>query len=135
MEVVDVPYGGDHRVVGPVGIHRALFLRKAAAEGAQSIIGGGEGIAQVAEILRGHLSNRRLVRALQRAAPDIETADSEAMRQLLPRRDLKGVVIGVLVCDQVDVLSHGAGVDAGRTGWTRPDTGIELAPVWRLLVR
>src|SRR5271168_937669 len=51
------------------------------------------------------------------------------MRQLLPRRDLKGVVIGVLVCDQIDVLPHGAGVDAGRTGWTRPNTGIELAPV------
>src|SRR5277367_1666835 len=51
------------------------------------------------------------------------------MRQLLPRRDLKGVVVGVLVCDQIDVLAHGASVDAGRAGWTRSNTGLELAPV------
>jgi len=64
VEVVDVPYGGDHRVVRPVSIHRALFLREATADGAQRIIGGGKGIAEVTEILRGHLSDRRLVRAL-----------------------------------------------------------------------
>ncbi len=128
-EIFEVPHSGDHGIVAPVRIHRADFFLEAAAERAQSIVGGGEGIAQVAEVLRGHLSNCRLVRALHRMAPDIEATDGEVMRHLLGRRDLQGMIITGLIGNQQDVLPHGAGVDADRPGRARPNTGIVLAPV------
>jgi hypothetical protein len=80
VEVVDLPDGGDHRVAAPVSIHRTFFFLEAAADRTQRVVGRSEGIAQIAKVLRGHLSNCRLVRALQRVAPDIETSDADALR-------------------------------------------------------
>ena len=47
-EVVDIPHGGDDCVTANVGIHGAILFAEAAADGAQRIVGRGEGCAKVA---------------------------------------------------------------------------------------
>lgn len=70
----------------------------------------GEGAAEIAEILRGHLSNRRLVRASDRVAPDVEPRDAETTRQPLARRNLQRMIAGGLVCNE-----HFGGTNLGKS--------------------
>ncbi len=132
VEVVDVPCAGHRGAVAMVCVHRAVFLPNSAAEGAQRVVAGCEGSAQVAGILRVRNSIFRPFEAIERVAPHIVSADAEAAGKLLRGRDLQGVVTACQVRQQIgDRCSQhaGAAVDSGRASGTISDTGIELTPL------